>query len=169
MARTTKTPAQIREELEAKLARAQQNEAKALASDNPLMAKLNEAINSYSKDINILSRELNGPDSYSNRRKAFQLRLAAVDAGEALANALDADYRAAKAYLQGESAKVVELIANGGEFTDAMLADILDGVPTSDRSALVEASNNADAAWRKFGEDRRKPAKAAEVTNTTGS
>lgn len=104
MARTTKTPAEVRIELENKLAAAKAKEAQLAAMDNAHLSKLVQYRDSLKSDLQIVQRELNGPQSYGNRRMGFELRLAEINAGEAASIANRDSYKAQIAYFDAQIA-----------------------------------------------------------------
>lgn len=166
---TTKTPSEIVAEMELKLAAAKAREARELASENPILALVYKDRDSYSKDIAALSRQMNGPQSFANRREGFQLRLAEIDAGERLAKAQDANYRLMRSNLDAIAEVLAVDIAKGKEITqddyNAALA-ILPGI--TDTSELQNAYNIAHGLRKHFTEQRAKKDEA-EISVEVGN
>jgi len=133
------------------------------AKGNPIVTKLSEFRAEVSKDINSLSRELKGPNSYANRRIAFQARLEAIDKGEALATARDNGLRAAREYLDTTIAALAARIVNGETLTDADLSTAMDGLPQIEFPELQEAFDNANTAWKALAAKEPKNENTASV------
>jgi hypothetical protein len=161
MARNSKkSPTEIRLELEARLEAAKLREARVAAQDNPYMSQVQEVYDSYSKDIAALSRSMNGPQSFQNRRDGFRLRLAEIGAGERLALAQDENYRAIREHLKNELSTLAQSIADGGDVTQADIDSILSGIPTEDFSDLQDAFTIAREARKAFTSSKGGEAKA---------
>ena len=149
--KSTKTPAEITAELEKKLAAAKLREAMASTQDNPHVARLSSVIDDYSKEINVLSRKLKGPNSFENRLKSADLRTAWIRAEQAMTVAEDAYLRKAKQYVQTSLASIGERIGKGEKVSDADISDILNRIPEPDGLAdLRVAEMETEAAWREF-------------------
>lgn len=147
---TTKTPAQIVQELQNRIAGVQAREAKALASQNPQVASLYATLDSYRKDIATISRQTTGPQSFANRRRGFELRLVEIAAGEALATAQDAHYRSVTEYLKAQIQNFSQRVANGDMPSNEDVQTVLSNLPVADTVALQEAYNVAHAASKAF-------------------
>ncbi len=162
---TTKTPAQLVSELQNRIAGIQAREAKQLASDNPFVAQLVDTLDSYRKDIAAISRQTNGPQSFANRRQGFELRLVEINAGEELAKAQDADYRAASDYLKAQIQTFSDRVKNGETLTNEDVQTVLNGRPATnpDLPALQEAFNVAHAASKAFIASKKAETPATEV------
>ena len=157
MARTTKTPAEMVLELETKLAAAKAKEAQQVAKGNPELDKLAQFRDSIKADLLIVGRELNGPQSYDNRRKGFELRLAEIDTGKAYATAQQATYIAQRNYLDTQIGILCEAIASGKEMDVAgevrnALANLPEGPVNLD--ALRVAAETAYNARKAFTASR---------------
>lgn len=155
MARTTKTPQEMVQTLEAKLAAAKAKEARTVAEGNPVIAKLLSYRESIQKDLTVNGRELNGPQSYKNRRKGFELRLAEINAGEAMAQAQNVEYMAQRAYLDNAIAGMSTTIANGGNVSPDEVQTVLDNLPSDSMlPSLIANFNHAHDARKSFTKER---------------
>ena len=157
MARTTKTPAEMVLELETKLAAARAKEAQQVAKGNPELDKLVQFRDSIKADLLIVGRELNGPQSYDNRRKGFELRLTEIDTGKAYATAQQATYIAQRNYLDTQIGILCEAIASGKEMDVASeVQNVLATLPEgpSNISELQTAAETAYNARKAFTASR---------------
>ena len=162
--RTKKTPAELRVDLEAKLEAVKTREARQLAKDDPQASRLQNVYDSLAKDIAALSRQLHGPQSFVNRRKAFELRMAEIDAGEALAVAQDALYREAREYLKTALDNVADDIVKCGAVSQATVDTILEDIPCgASILELEEAYFLAHTARKAFTENRSQKNEKTQV------
>lgn len=165
--KSSKSPAEIRENLEKALANAKKREQEAFALENPVVAKFVEMRKSYSEDIAEQRRKFSGPNSFENRRKAMELRLDAINASAEYANALADHYEQYRQYADKFIANLSAIVAGGKTITedeaialwDAMLAE--NGFPTNESRAtlnnLLIASENAEKAWRENAAGKAQP------------
>ena len=166
MARSTKTPAEMVLELETKLAAAKAKEAATVAAGNPELAGLVQFRDSIKADLLIVGRELNGPQSYDNRRKGFELRLTEIDTGKAYATAQQSVYIARRNYLDTQIGILCEAIASGKEMDVAgEVRNVLRTLPEGpvNFDALRIAAETAYNARKAFTSERSSKGSKGEM------
>ena len=161
--KSSKSPMEVLAALEARKNAVLAQSALESAKGNPMVAKLIEFQGEVSRDINALSRELKGPNSYGARRAAFKARLDAIDKGEALAVARDNGLRAARDYLDTTIQGLADRIVKGETIADADLANALGNLPTIEFPDLQEAFDAANAAWKALAAKEAKNENTASV------
>jgi len=162
--KSNKSPSERRAELEAQLEAARIREARSLAKDNNAIQALQEVYDRVSKQIAAISRQMNGPESFENRRRKFELRLAEIDAGETLAINEDHNLRMQRDYLRKEIDRLADEIANGYDFPDTVVEDILNGVPLGvNLNPYVADFQNAQDARKEFIAALKQPVRSKSI------
>ena len=125
MTRTRRTPAQIAADLAEKAASAQIRADIANATSDPILAPVADALKAAKAHLNQLKRSLvdTNPNSFVNRRRAFQLRLEEIDAAETLAMAQLSDAEYPVGVIKDDLGDLASGIADGN-----VVADIIPGI-----------------------------------------
>lgn len=152
MTRTRRTPAEIAADLANKAQEAAARAAVADAVTNPILAPLASAIKSAQSKFNMLKRSFadTNPNSFDNRKRAFELRIVEVEAGAALAAAQCSDAEATIEALKGELDSLSRDIANGHTITETEVSNILATYGPSSFPALENAFKAAHDARKSF-------------------
>lgn len=161
---TTKTPAQILAELEAKTQAARIRLAQEGAKANPIMAKMVATRDAIAKDINALSRKLKGPQSFNMRKLGIALRSAWIEAEEAQTIAQDTLLRQRKDFVDASMAVLADRIAKGETVTDSDVTNILASMPNNPEIVgLILATETASQAFREFTAEKNANQKDSDT------
>ena len=148
---TSKTPAQIAQELQARADAAKIRAAKSDAAGNPLLAQVQTMVDNENKAIAGFARKLSGKNSFANRITSAELRLDWIRAEQALTVAQNASSKSIKDYLQHSMAGLAVRIADGETIVQADIDAIGQNFPVDpNMAALIEAETYAKNAWRAF-------------------
>ena len=148
---TSKTPAQIAQELQARATAAAIRAAKSEAQDNPMMAQIQALIDSTNKSIAGFARKLSGKNSFDNRVKSAELRLDWIRAEQALTIAENKLQKVSKDYLQHSMAGLAVKIADGEAVGPNEVNEIINNLPTDPNMAeLAFRETETKNAWRDF-------------------
>lgn len=158
--KSNKSPEQQLAEAQAILERAKARVAKEESQSNPEMAKLADVLESIEKDIAKCSRESSGHNSFENRIKAAEARLAWIRVSSEYNAARMAEAQGQANYIRKEMGEAATKIANG-EDIDA--DTIIGNMPTVDAvTDLAVQVAEADANWRSLTPSNL--AKASQAT-----
>jgi len=167
---TKKSPLEIANELELKAQRARARAVKAEASSHPILSDIVRAVADANADLILMSRKINGPNSFDNRTEALRLRLAWIEAERdytvcamAAAKGLRGDLQtkadmiasqAAKG-LRGDLQTKADMIASQiarGEAVNFNLQQFVTDYKVSNihLETLEVAMNLAENKWREF-------------------
>lgn len=150
MTNTRKTPAEIAEAARIAFEKAQARAMKAEAKDNPAIAGVHLHLATVNKEIASYSRQTTGPNSFANRIRSAELRLARANAEQAYVLLRDTYARKVKDYLQKSIDSIVEALASDPNYIAPDANDVWNGRPgmSSDLLNAEQAFKDADRAWR---------------------
>jgi hypothetical protein len=148
---TSKTPAQIAQELQARADAAKIRAAKADSEGNPFLSQVQDMIDSTNKRIALYSRKLTGKNSFENRIRSAELRLTWIKAENALTVAENDLAKARKDYLQHSLAGMAIQVADGASMSDENVQAIVANLPEMEALGnLLTTESAAKEAWRNF-------------------
>lgn len=147
MAKTNKTPLEIVAEARIRLAAAEAKAARSAASENPVIVEMTDCLDMLNKQINVNSRQMNGPNSFANRRYAAEKRAEWIGAQENLIGAQDQLLRSQKSILQEAIARTSVDISSGLLPTQSA-QEIIESLPQDDFAELVTEELRARKTWK---------------------
>jgi len=148
---TKKSPLEIANELELKAQRARARAVKAEASSHPILSDIVRAVADANADLILMSRKINGPNSFDNRTEALRLRLAWIEAERDYTVCAMAAAKGLRGDLQTKADEIASQIARGEAVNFNLQQFVTDyKVSNTHLETLEVAMNLAENKWREF-------------------
>lgn len=151
MTRIRRTPAQIAADLATKAQIAADRAAMVDASANPALAPVVDALKRYQAEANRLKRSFSStnPNSFGNRKRAFELRLEEIATAERLADAQLSDAEYFVRTIKNDLGDLSASLADGQDISD-IVPGIVAGYASLPHIALEAAFDAAHKARKEY-------------------
>ena len=156
MTRTRRTPQQMIEEQEARLAKLKEKAALDAAKDSPELAQIVEAIKLETSAIQEAQRGLgSGPQSFYTRIRKHELWIEEIEAAISLSKIVLDTSTARKDYLSDALASLSEKVSEGSDVSVEVL-EILASIPTQEHLEAAQDRYEVAHADRKAATNTKK-------------